>query len=88
MRNIVVVDLGEGRLEPRNIELGAEADGYYQVLNGLHEGERIVTSSQFLIDSESKLKEAINKMLSKRKDTYQTDEEKNIQTDPHEDHNM
>ncbi len=88
VRNIVVVDLGEGRFEPRNIELGAEADGYYQVLNGLHEGERIVTSSQFLIDSESKLKEAINKMLSKRKDTYQTDEEKNIQTDPHADHNM
>jgi len=73
-RNIVVVDLGEGRFEPRDIELGAEADGYYQVLSELQAGERVVTSSQFLIDSESKLKEAINKMLAKRKQAIKTTE--------------
>ena len=75
-RNIVVVDLGEGRFEPRDIELGSEADEYYQVLSGLQAGERVVTSSQFLIDSESKLREAINKMLAKRNQATKTIEDK------------
>lgn len=87
-RNIVVVDLGEGRFEPRNIDLGAEADGYYQVLNGLQEGERIVTSSQFLIDSESKLKDAINKMLAKRRQATKTSGEGNGEMNPHAGHDM
>ena len=87
-RNIVIVDLGGGSFEPRNIGLGAEAEGYYQILNGLQAGERIVTSSQFLIDSESKLKEAINKMLAKRKQTTKTGEEEIPEIDPHAGHNM
>jgi len=41
-----------------------EADGFYQVINGLREGDRIVTSSQFLIDSESNLKAAVGAMVS------------------------
>jgi Cu(I)/Ag(I) efflux system membrane fusion protein/cobalt-zinc-cadmium efflux system membrane fusion protein len=58
-RNVVIIDLGEGRFMPREVVLGVEAEGVYEVLEGLSEGERIVTSSQFLIDSESNLKAAL-----------------------------
>lgn len=61
-RNIVVVSLGGGYFDPREVNLGVIADGYVQVLEGLKEGETIVTSSQFLIDSESNLKAAILSM--------------------------
>ena len=61
-RRIAVVSLGEGRFQPRDIEVGVEAEGYYQVLKGLREGETIVTSAQFLIDSESNLKAAVSAM--------------------------
>ncbi len=66
-RNVVVVELGEGRFEPRAITLGHEGEGFAQVLDGLEEGERVVTSAQFLIDSEANLQEAIQKMVSKRR---------------------
>ena len=61
-RRVAVVSLGEGRFQPREIRVGAEAGGFYEVLEGLREGERIVTSAQFLIDSESNLKAAISSM--------------------------
>ncbi len=61
-RLVAVVSMGEGRFQPRQLEVGAEADGHYQVLAGLREGEKIVTSAQFLIDSESNLKAAISAM--------------------------
>lgn len=62
-RNTVFVDLGEGRFEPRAISLGARGAGdVYQVLDGLKPGERVVTSGQFLLDSESQLREAMQKM--------------------------
>lgn len=66
-RDVVVLDLGGGRFEPRNVKLGLQGEGMYQVLEGLEGGEKIVTSSQFLIDSESNLREAINKMLMAKK---------------------
>ena len=66
-RNIVVVDMGDGRFVPRVVTLGVEADNHYQVIKGLKAGERVVTSAQFLIDSESRLKEAIQKMLARQK---------------------
>ncbi|MGH0032093.1 MAG: efflux RND transporter periplasmic adaptor subunit [Myxococcota bacterium] len=63
-RTLAVVALGEGRFEPREIELGLDTgDGWLEVLSGLAEGERIVVSSQFLIDSESNLREAVRKLL-------------------------
>jgi Cu(I)/Ag(I) efflux system membrane fusion protein/cobalt-zinc-cadmium efflux system membrane fusion protein len=62
-RDVIVLALGGGRFEPREVKLGLQGGGRHQVLEGLHGGEEIVTSSQFLIDSESNLKEAINKML-------------------------
>lgn len=61
-RNVVVVALGDGRFESRNVSLGVLAGGYYQVLDGINEGESIVVSSQFLIDSESNLKAVLQGM--------------------------
>jgi Cu(I)/Ag(I) efflux system membrane fusion protein/cobalt-zinc-cadmium efflux system membrane fusion protein len=62
-RNIVVVALGHGRFAPREVALGVEGDdGYVQVVDGLTAGDNVVTSAQFLIDSESNLRSAIQKM--------------------------
>jgi RND family efflux transporter MFP subunit len=62
-KNIVFVALDGGRFEPRTVALGARSeDDLYQVLSGLSDGERVVTSGQFLLDSESQLREAIQKM--------------------------
>lgn len=66
-RNIVIVSLGKGRFEPREIQIGAEGEGWVQVLDGLDDTARIVTSAQFLIDSESSLQEAIQKLIAARK---------------------
>jgi membrane fusion protein, copper/silver efflux system len=59
LHNIVFVDKGEGRLEPRFIELGRKYGDLYEVTKGLAEGERIVTSANFLIDAESKIQGAL-----------------------------
>jgi RND family efflux transporter MFP subunit len=61
-RTLVVAALGQGVFEPREVKLGATAQGYTQVLEGLQEGELAVLSAQFLIDSESNLKAAILRM--------------------------
>ena len=66
-RRVAFVDLGEGRIEPREINVGQEADGYYELLSGVKEGEKVVTSAQFLIDSESRLKAAMSKTGEKPK---------------------
>ncbi|MBN2013253.1 efflux RND transporter periplasmic adaptor subunit [candidate division KSB1 bacterium] len=63
-RNLVFVPRDEGKFEPREISLGAEGEsGDVIVTSGLLEGEPIVTSGQFLLDSESNAQEAIRKML-------------------------
>lgn len=62
-RNQVFVVRGEGKFEPRNVILGLESSGKVIVLSGVKSGDTIVTSAQFLIDSESKLREATQKML-------------------------
>ena len=62
-KNTVFVALEGGKFEPRTVTLGPRGEGgVYQVTNGLSEGERVVTSGQFMLDSESQLKEAIQKM--------------------------
>ncbi len=63
-RSVVIVAGEGGRFEPHEVVLGHASEGYYQVLSGLAGGERVVTSAQFLLDSESRLKEAIQKMMS------------------------
>ncbi len=68
VRNIVFVTREEGKFEPREITLGAEAeDGFIKIASGLLAGERVVTSGQFLLDSESNAQEAIKKMLEAKK---------------------
>ncbi len=61
-RNVLIVALGEGRFQPRDVKLGVEADGFLQILDGLSAGEQVVSSGQFLIDSESNLKAAISSL--------------------------
>ena len=58
-RQIVFVDRGSGYLDPREVQLGPQANDEYVVLKGLKAGERIATSANFLIDSESQLQAAI-----------------------------
>jgi Cu(I)/Ag(I) efflux system membrane fusion protein/cobalt-zinc-cadmium efflux system membrane fusion protein len=66
-RDIVFVALGKGRFQPREVQLGVEGSrDDYQVLGGVEEGEQIVVSAQFLLDSESRLREAIQKMMEVR----------------------
>jgi len=68
IRKIVFVSLGKGRFQPREVKIGVESsDRKYQVLEGLREGETIVVSGQFMLDSESRLREAIQKMLEATK---------------------
>ncbi|MFQ5466049.1 MAG: efflux RND transporter periplasmic adaptor subunit [Thermodesulfobacteriota bacterium] len=62
-RSVVMLSRGGGKFMPREVTLGVETEDHYQVLGGLSEGDIVVTSAQFLIDSEAKLKEAITKML-------------------------
>ncbi|MCX5917262.1 MAG: efflux RND transporter periplasmic adaptor subunit [Deltaproteobacteria bacterium] len=59
---MVFVDRGQGHFESRHIQVGSKVQGYYEVLSGLREGERVVTSANFLIDSESQLKGATGGM--------------------------
>jgi membrane fusion protein, copper/silver efflux system len=62
IRQMAIVDKGSGYFEPREVKVGAKVDNYYEVISGLKAGERVVTSANFLIDSESKLKEAVGGM--------------------------
>jgi Cu(I)/Ag(I) efflux system membrane fusion protein len=61
-RRLVFLDRGEGRFEPREVKLGARVSGGFEVLAGLAEGDRVVTSANFLLDSESSLKAALSAM--------------------------
>ena len=63
-RQVAFVWLGDGRFEPRDLTLGIEMQaGQVEVLAGLEAGEQVVTSGQFLLDSESKVREALAKMV-------------------------
>jgi membrane fusion protein, copper/silver efflux system len=58
-RQTVLVDRGDGRFEPRPVKLGARAGGYVAVLEGIRDGEKVVTGANFLIDAESNLRAAL-----------------------------
>ncbi len=73
-RDVVFVARGKGKFEPRQIRTGMEGgpnNRYVRVMAGLLEGEKVVTSAQFLIDSESRLQEAIQKMLEEKQESSQ-----------------
>jgi len=59
-RQVVLVQRGEGRFEPHVVKLGRQADGYWEVLEGLDAGDQVVTRANFLIDAESNLKSALD----------------------------
>src|SRR6266852_5936147 len=59
-RNVVFINKGEGKLEPRIVQLGSKYGESYEVQNGLREGEQVVASANFLIDAESKVQQALN----------------------------
>lgn len=58
----VIVALADGYFEPRPVEVGTPVDAFYPVIKGLADGDRIVTSAQFLIDSETNLQAAMQAM--------------------------
>ena len=59
-RQVVIVDLGEGRFEPRDVQLGMRGAGMVEIRQGVAEGETVVVSANFLIDAESNLKAALS----------------------------
>ncbi|MBN2614287.1 MAG: efflux RND transporter periplasmic adaptor subunit [Bacteroidales bacterium] len=71
-KNTVILALGGGKFKPVRVKLGAYAKGYYQVLDGLSADTKIVTSAQFLIDSESNLNASLSMFSGAKKDTNQT----------------
>jgi Cu(I)/Ag(I) efflux system membrane fusion protein len=74
-RQIAFIDAGEGHFQLKEIQLGHQgSDGYVQILAGLSEGDLVVTSGQFLLDTESRLREAVQKFLRKGNATPMMDE--------------
>jgi Cu(I)/Ag(I) efflux system membrane fusion protein len=57
-RRVVFVEVAEGRFQPREVKLGRKGQDHYEVLDGLADGDRVVVSAQFLLDSESRLRAA------------------------------
>ncbi|RPH57292.1 efflux RND transporter periplasmic adaptor subunit, partial [bacterium] len=55
-RRLVFLDLGEGRFRQKEVRLGSKVGDAFEVLAGLEEGDRVVTSGNFLIDAESRLR--------------------------------
>lgn len=67
-RQVVLVDKGDGRFQPRPVTLGARGDDYVAILKGLQDGEQVVTAATFLIDAESNLKAALQAFTAPAKD--------------------
>ena len=74
--DIVFVDKGQGNMEIRRVQLGRKAGGYYEVLRGLSEGEKVVSRANFLIDSESKIQAAAATWGEDEDDTADSDDHK------------
>lgn len=58
-RQVVIIDKGEGRFEPRAVKIGMRGDSFIEILDGVKDGEQVVTTANFLIDAESNLKAAL-----------------------------
>ncbi len=58
-RRLVLVQVGEGRFEPREVELGGRGENFVEVIKGVSDGEQVVVAANFLIDAESNLKAAV-----------------------------
>lgn len=62
-RQVVILEKGEGRFEPRAVTLGARGNGMIEIADGVSEGDRVVVSANFLIDAESNLKAALSALV-------------------------
>ncbi len=67
IRNVVFVDKGQGRFEPREVKTGVSGDGKTQVLSGLSAQDRVVVKANFLLDSESSLRALIDAAMAEKK---------------------
>ncbi len=65
----VIIALGDGRFEARNVKAGIESGEFVEILEGLEADESVVTSSQFLIDSEASMRASLNRMADPAKDS-------------------
>jgi membrane fusion protein, copper/silver efflux system len=63
-RQVVFLDLGDGRFEPKDVKTGMRGDGKVEVTEGVKAGDRVVVAANFLIDAESNLTSALNAMTS------------------------
>lgn len=61
-RQVVILDKGEGRFQPREVKIGRRGEGFAEITNGIAEGDRVVTAANFLIDAESNLKAALQSL--------------------------
>jgi len=66
-RQIVLLDKGDGRFEPRTVKLGRRGGGHVEIKEGLAENDKVVVSANFLIDAESNLKAALQGLTSGEK---------------------
>jgi membrane fusion protein, copper/silver efflux system len=66
-RNVVFVDKGQGRFEPREVKVGVSGEGKIQVLSGLNAADRVVVKANFLLDSESSLRALIDAAMAAKK---------------------
>ncbi|MBI5592106.1 MAG: efflux RND transporter periplasmic adaptor subunit [Deltaproteobacteria bacterium] len=66
-RQVVFVDKGEGRFEPREVKAGVRSQGKTQVLSGLNVQDRVVVRANFLLDSESRLRALIDAAMAAKK---------------------
>lgn len=80
-RTLVFLARGRGRFEPRDVQLGLQGDHRMtEIVSGLAPGDRVVTSGQFLIDSESQLQEALKKILASSRGEEEPDEHAHADT--------
>ena len=59
-RQVVIIDRGEGRFEPREVKIGLRGEGFTEIREGIAEGDRVVVAANFLIDAESNLTAALS----------------------------
>ena len=81
-RQIVLIQLKEGRFEPREVKLGARSDNYIEVVGGVKEGEQVVVAANFLIDAESNLKAAVGGFGHSEPEAVTASGEKNAPSQP------
>ena len=67
-RQVVLLDRGAGRFEPRPVTVGVQGAGYTEIRAGVAEGDRVVTAANFLIDAESNLKAALQALAAPKDD--------------------